>query len=140
TCIDILLADNSDYLQNIITTIEGYINANDTSVEGLYKLDRSLNFLFSELIHKGFSKGFLYKLFYAVFVNTLTNAKTFEEHFTGFKDRILGEKTNYKVVFRIDTTQKVYDAISEITSITNFALQDNIDDIRNIVRENREMP
>lgn len=44
------------------------------------------------------------------------------------------------MVFRIDTTQKVYDAISEITTLTNFTLQDNIDDIRDVVRENREMP
>lgn len=139
-CIDVLIADNADYLQNIISEIHGYINANDTTVNGLYKLDRSLNFLFSELIYKGFSKGFLYKLFYAVFVNTLTDTKTFEEHFTSFRDRIVGEKTDYKVVFRIDTTQKVYDAISEITPISNFVLQDNIDDIRDIVRENREMP
>lgn len=96
TCIDILIAENADYLPNIIIAIKGYINANDTSVSGLYKLDRSLNFLFSELIYKGFSKGFLYKLFYAVFVNTLTNAKTFDEHFNNFRDRILGGKRNIK--------------------------------------------
>lgn len=137
-CIDILIADNVLYLQNIITAIEKYISINDSTENGLNKLDRSLNFLFSELIYKGFSKGFLYKLFYGIFVKSLINTKTFDEHFSSFKARILGEKTEYKVVFRIDTTQKVYDAISEITTVTNFTLQDNIDDI--VVKGNWEIP
>lgn len=138
-CIDVLMIDNTNYLQNIVNTIEGYILANDTTIDGLYKIDRSLNFLFSELIYRGYSKGFLYKLFYAIFVNSLTNTKSFDDHFNGFKDRVLGELSDYKVAFRIDTTQKVYEAISEITTISNFALQDNINDISGIVRENREM-
>jgi hypothetical protein len=140
SCIDVLMKDNTDYVQNILNAIELNLNTNDNSVDSLFKIDRSINFLFSELIHKGFAKGFLYRLFYGIFVKTLTNARLFDEHFINFKARVLGEESNYKVVFRIDTTQKVYDAISELTTGTNLELQDNIDQIRDVVRENREMP
>ncbi|WP_373493143.1 hypothetical protein [Aquiflexum sp.] len=139
SCVDVLMKDNTDYIQNILIAIEGYIISNDLSVDGLFKIDRCVNFLFSELIHKGFAKGFLYRLFYGIFVKTLTNAKSFDENFSNFKERILGGESSYKVVFRIDTTQKVYEAISELTTGTNLELKDNIDEIRDIVRENREM-
>lgn len=138
-CIDILMIENVNYLQNLVETISQYFTVNDNTVDGLYKIDKSLNFLFSELIYRGYSKGFLYKLFYAIFVKNLTNNKSFEDHFNSFKERILGECSRYKVVFRIDTTQKVYEAISEIATLSNSELHDNIDSIESIVRENREM-
>lgn len=139
-CIDILLLENQEYIRNILAALEVNIRTNQTSLEALHKIDRNINFLFSELIHKGFSKGFLYRLFYAIFVKTLNNSKSFDEHFNSFKERVLGEQSEYKVVFRIDTTQKVYDAISELSSISDLELQNNIDEITRTVRENKEMP
>lgn len=129
SCINILLSENANYLQNSIRKVEELINENATTINSFQEIDRTLNTIFSELISKGFSKGFLYKLVYGIFVNTLDDTKSFATHFNNFKSRILNQASSYQVVFRIDTTLKVYEAISTINANATFQIRDNINDI-----------
>lgn len=126
--ITMLLKDNSNYIADVFEGIESLITTNGTSFDDLRKIDVSLNILFSSLIKKGFSKGFLYKLVYGVFVHSLTNGKSFEDHLENFKARLTAESCLHKVIFRIDTTPKVYDAISQI-NVAGIVLTDNINSI-----------
>ncbi|RXP54552.1 hypothetical protein EC396_09225 [Lutibacter sp. HS1-25] len=128
TSIEILLNNNKDYFINVVNGLEQLIKNNDSSFNGLCEIDNSLNFLLSELINKGYSKGFLYKLMYGIFVNSLDNNSAFKTHFKNFKARITPSKSKHNVIFRIDTTKKVYEAISAIT-IQSILLTDNIDNI-----------
>lgn len=126
--VDILLQDNGNYLSRVIDGLEILINSNVYSVEELEKIDKTLNILFSELINQGYSKGFLYKLLYGIFVSSLVPETTFIDHFNNFKQRISSGTGGYTVVFRIDTTQKVYDSISTIPHHI-LTLSDNINEI-----------
>jgi len=129
SAIDILLDENNSYLASVIVGIEALITCNNITLAELTKIDKSLNILFSELIHIGFSKGFLYKLTYGIFVNYLTNGKEFNTCFNNFKSRILLSPSPYEVIFRIDTTPKVYHAISTINN-PDLTLSNNINDIQ----------
>lgn len=126
--IKMLLIDNENYIDDVFEGIETLINLNDCTFDSLRKIDISLNILFSSLIKKGFSKGFLYKLLYGVFVHSLTNCKNFENHFQNLRIRLTTESCLHKVIFRIDTTPKVYDAISQ-TQVAGIILTDNINSI-----------
>ena len=126
--IKILLKENEDYLERVVDGIEALILANDSSFENLCKIDVSLNNLFSTLINKGFSKGFLYKIVYGIFVHSLKNGNSFDNHFDNFKLRVLSDEVTYNVIFRIDTTQTVYDAISSIP-VSEILLTNDINDI-----------
>lgn len=127
--VDILLNENGDYLSKVINGLKYIIDGNDSSLLGLENLDKTLNILFSELISKGFSKGFLYKIIYGIFVNTLKSTSDFNSHFENFKIRVTDEEYEHIVIFRMDTTLKVYDSISTITN-NLFILSDEIDDVR----------
>lgn len=129
--IEILLGENRQYLSFLIDDLELLLTVNNSTFTALEKLDHTLDILFSELINKGFSKGFLYKLVYGTFVKSLGPDTTFGDHFQSFKTRILSDDIDYTVIFRIDTTHKVYDAISTISiSDAKLSLSDNINDIQ----------
>lgn len=127
--IDILLLENQDYLEKTIAGLKDLIDLNDNSLNALENLDKTLNILFSELISKGFSKGFLYKIIYGIFVNTLKPASNFDAHFENFETRITDSKSEHTVIFRIDTTLKVYESISTITH-HSFSLSDEIEEVK----------
>lgn len=127
--IDILLSENQDYLDRTIIGLKEIIDLNDNSLIALENLDKTLNILFSELISKGFSKGFLYKIIYGIFVNTLKPGSNFDAHFENFKTRISDSKSEHTVIFRIDTTLKVYESISTITHHF-FTLSDDIEEVK----------
>jgi len=128
SAIELLLNENPAYLNAVIDGLETLIAANDTTINELEKIDTSLNILFSELISKGFSKGFLYKLVYGIFVSSLNNGVAFSLHFTNFKTRILFLPSEFEIIFRIDTTPMVYDSISAIHN-PNLILADDINDV-----------
>jgi len=136
--IEILQQENQHYLSSVIDGIETLVVSNDTSFSQLAKIDKSLNILFSELVHTGFSKGFLYKLVYGIFVNSLVNGRLFNEHFANFRRRILMSPSQYEVIFRIDTTPKVYYSISTINNPV-VTLSDNINDIQPDSRQRSEL-
>ncbi|MEY3499407.1 MAG: hypothetical protein RL308_1076 [Bacteroidota bacterium] len=127
--IEILLNENQDYLNTALTGLEQLIDSNVSDFSELEKIDKTLNILFSELISKGFSKGFLYKICYGIFIKSLVPNNIFKTHFNNFKDRIIDVKNEYKVIFRIDTTKQVFEAISTF-SHDILSLSDNIDDIK----------
>ncbi|WP_116787020.1 hypothetical protein [Flavobacterium psychrotrophum] len=114
--IDFLIKENSDYLSLALVGLKQLIDTNDSSVLNLEKIDTTLNIVLSELISMGFSKGYLYKITYGIFVNTLTEEREFDNHFRGFEQKIIHEEIVFNVTFRMDTTEKVYDAITAITS------------------------
>lgn len=128
TSIDIILEENKDYIQNIINGLRNLITSNNDAFEELYKIDRTLGILFCELINVGFSKGFLYKIVYGHFVYGLTDKHSFDVQFDSFLSRVTNSEAEHEVIFRIDTTRKVYDSISAIVH-NNFTLSDNINDI-----------
>jgi len=127
--IDILLAENNDYLIKVIDGLKTLINLNDFSLYSLEKIDRTLNTLFSELISKGYSKGFLYKIIYGIFVNTLKPSSNFDSHFQNFKNRVTDIESEHIVIFRMDTTLKVYESISTMSHHV-FDLSDDIEQIK----------
>ncbi|MFJ1492605.1 hypothetical protein [Capnocytophaga canis] len=110
--LEILLNENQQYLSKIITITEDKLNINidNSNLESLFKhlsmIDKIIEFLFSELINKGFSKGFLYKLCYGIFVKNRNN-ENFDTLFSNFKQRILDIESKHTVIFRIDTTPSV---------------------------------
>lgn len=127
--IGILLNENNNYLSTVIDGLKILIDTNDSELSALEKLDTTLNLLFSELIAKGYSKGFLYKITYGIFVNTLNVTSDFDTHFENFKARLTDIESEHTVVFRMDTTKKVYEAISTITNPL-FTLSDDIEKIK----------
>lgn len=135
--IEIVLAENSNYLLKIINGIEAIILENKTDLENLEKLENSINILFSELISLGFSKGFLYKLTYGIFINSLTEGENFTDHFISFRTHLLMEPSEYMVVFQLDTSQKVYNSISNV-QYEQLIITDTIDDIRFIGHQVKE--
>ncbi len=143
--IDLLLAENQNYLQGVVNGLENLIEGNqnlhqlnDTTFAELSKINITLNILFSELIDRGFSKGFLYKLVCGIFVNSLGEQNSFQDHFKNFRLRILSDATDHVVIFRMDTTQKVCEAISELSSQL-FELSDNINNIKLSDRQQIEL-
>ncbi|WP_106602669.1 hypothetical protein [Chitinophaga ginsengisoli] len=140
--IEILLSENDQYLETVIAELDLLVTANNSTIISLEKLDYTLNILFSELISNGFSKGFLFKLVYGTFVMSLGEGSNFNDHFQNFKTRISDSNVEHTVIFRVDTTHKVYDAISTI-SISNpkLSLSDNINNIRlKGMRQREELP
>ncbi|UPK71930.1 hypothetical protein [Chitinophaga filiformis] len=129
--IEMLLSENELYLRTVISELELLVAADNATIAALEKLDDTLNILFSELINNGFSKGFLFKLVYGTFVKSLGPDSIFNDHFQSFKTRILDNDIDYTVIFRVDTTYKVYDAISTISiSDAKLSLSDNINNIQ----------
>lgn len=127
--LDILLKENEDYLSRIIEALKILIETDLTDFDHLSKIDKVLNLLFSELVSKGFSKGFLYKFFYGVFVNNLLPTKEFNFQFRSFEQRILNVESEHTIIYRLDTSLKVYEAVSSI-HYSSIDLVDNIDDIK----------
>ncbi len=128
SAIDVLLTENSNYLENIINGLASLIAGNDTTLEKLEAIDQTLNSLITELINNGFSKSFLFKLVYGIFFDSQKTGASFEQQFEVFKKRILSAPSDYEIVFRIDTTQKVYDSISVIKS-DEIELSDTVDGV-----------
>lgn len=127
-----VLVSNNNYVTNILAGLKDLIDNNVCEIVELQKLDKTLSFLFSELIGKGYSKGFLYKLVYGIFVKSLTTQTDFTVQFENFKLRISEAPIVFAVIFRIDTTTKVIEAISEISNSNIELLNELIDvNIRN---------
>ena len=127
--VNIILNENLQYVEEVILGLENLIRANEQNKEELEKIDKALNIILSELIRLGYAKGFLYKLIYGIFVSSLLPDNDFYEHFNNFRNRILDVQTEFNVIFRIDTTQKVYDSITAIPN-QYLSLSDNIDFIQ----------
>ncbi|HCD9235898.1 TPA: hypothetical protein NEG48_002910 [Elizabethkingia anophelis] len=134
--LQILLKENEDYLSRIIKALKILIDQDLSRFDHLSKIDKILNLLFSELVSKGFSKGFLYKFFYGVFVNNLLPTKEFNLQFNSFEQRILNVESEHTIIYRLDTTSKVYDSVSSI----HYSSIDLVDDINDIeLKDEKEL-
>lgn len=138
SAVHILLNENANFLKNVISGLEELLKKNDNRLCELEKIDKTMNSLFSELISIGFSKGFLYKLVYGIFVSSRKEDYKFEDYFHNFKKRILDTLVTHEVIFRIDTTQKVYDSISAFPHPV-LKLSDSIDDVQLHGRKRNEL-
>ncbi len=128
SCLNVLKKENEHYLSNIIAGLKQLIAINENSMEVLERIDVTLNILLSQLIAIGYSKGYLYKIAYGIFVNALTQDEVFDTHFDLFEQKINHPPKEFTVIFRMDTTTKVYDAITDIVS-EGFQLEDTIQGI-----------
>lgn len=134
-CIAILLKDNTDYLADVLEKLTGLLNSapsdnNEESSWLLFKeLDAILGILYTELLEIGFSKGFLYRFIFGVFVNTPEHFN-FQEAFTVFVERLQLDAIQYTIVFRIDTTNKVKDSLQTIDTITEVCF--DLDDLQSL--------
>ncbi len=139
----IILKDNENYLETLVSQFEilfqeDYQDKSSNEIfEHLRKVEKILNILYTELIDTGFSKSYLYKLVYGVFVNSLIDSKDFDTHFTNFKTRILSEKIEHQVVFKVETSNKVAEAISSTVFSSDISIKNDIDTI-NLDRQDRQ--
>lgn len=120
-CLSVLLKENEAYLDEILDGLLNLLKTSPTEKTELwlllYKIDTTLGILYTELLETGFSKGFLYRFIYSVFVNN-TETFDFNNAMALFVDRIKLNAVPYTVVFRIDTTGKVRDSLRTIDSIS----------------------
>jgi len=114
--IDIVLNENQNYLVAIFSGAKILIDANNMSLAELEKIDLSLNMLFSELIDSGYSKGYLYRLVFGIFVASLNETVEFNLHFDEFRDVLISDEREYNIIFRINTTRTVLDSISGLAN------------------------
>lgn len=117
-CLGIVLVENKGYLDQLIDALERLLTPEVTAELAeqwpiLEKIDIILGFLYTELLDKGFSKGFLYRFLYGVFVN-ITEDRDFSTQFAAFVSRLREDAIPYQIVFRIDSSKKVKDAIQTI--------------------------
>lgn len=124
--ITVLLEENTNYLEKLINGVYQRLITKTADVGELEKLDITVSFLYSELIRTGYSKYFLYRLVYGIFVSSLAPGAKFDEHYNNFKDRILLGNSNYDVIFRIDSSMKVHESISAIEK-PGIKLSDTLD-------------
>lgn len=117
-CLSILLSENENYLDKVIAGLKTLLLKNPTDQTEQYilmgELDVTLGILFTELLEIGFSKEFLSRFIFSVFVNKLDDSVEFQSKIDDFLDRIQNTLGDYAIIFRVDTTKKVREAIQSI--------------------------
>ena len=111
--INIILKYNNQYIDNIFLEISNILNSYSRMVDnkGLIKSDQDyaaakkkliklLEFLYIELINKGFSKQYLYKRIQSIFVYCIAETN-FDIQYYKFKQLIKNENENYTVIFQL---------------------------------------
>ena len=138
--LSILLRENINYTDSIFTGLKNLLNEIPSSNVEIFilldKIEKTLNFLFTEQIDKGFSKGFLYRHIYGLFINSLNEGDDFNIKVTEFENRVKLLNNNYLIIFRIDTTKKIKQNIKSTLAIMSIC--DNIDDIKFITEKEFE--
>ena len=131
-CLAILLRENINYTEAVISGLKDLLVIAPSSNEEMFillgKIDRTINFLFTELLDSGFSKGFLYRHIYGLFINSLVEGENFNDKFSAFETRIKLWNNNYSIIFRIDTTKKVKTNIK--STLETMLVCNDIDDVQ----------
>ncbi|MFC6101508.1 hypothetical protein [Olivibacter domesticus] len=121
-CLGVLLKENKDYLSYVLTGLMHLLNESPETdlqlTDLLKKIDTTLSILYTELLEIGFSKGFLYRFIYGVFVNSSDDIN-FDAAFTTFTERLTLDTISYTIIFRIDTTNKIKESFQTIDDISN---------------------
>jgi hypothetical protein len=117
-CLRLVLDENQGYLVSVANGLRVLLQedpqdaAEQTAL--LKTLDSSIGIFFTELLECGFSKGFLYRYIYGIFINTLDEHSVFTSRFDEFVNRINHNQTLYHLIFRVDTTTKVIGGIQPL--------------------------
>ena len=116
--LEAIINDNDTYLNKVLSAIKDAIDfapSNDSEqINSLKKIDSLTNFLMSDLIDRGFSKGFLYKKLRVIFINTLNDETNFDTKFNEFLDRIFRQTNQYAIVFKLNCSTKTKEALESV--------------------------
>lgn len=127
--LEIVLNENENYLDNLLSRIIELIHQNSFELENLIELDYGLSFLYSQLIFEGYSKEYLFQTVNRIFNYNYGENNNFNENWGIFKNHINNSDIEYKLIFRIDTSTKVHEAISEITP-NDLMITNQIEDLK----------
>lgn len=123
----IILEDNRDYLDNLFDKIHTIVSSNYiTDDKIISKNSKNLsiltNYLFIELVNKGFSKQYLYYVFQVIFIYKDYENFCFCERFSKWKELCYREKEKFTVIYSIISTDF---QILELKKINNSYIQIN---------------
>jgi hypothetical protein len=99
----VLIENNKNYSVILFSAIESEIdilNKQSLSIEDLETLSIYADFLATDLINLGYSKGYLYSITSKIFGNK--KDISFEEAFQDFKDCVHRSEENFTVVFKLN--------------------------------------
>lgn len=103
----LVLSDNTNYQEFLFDEIETtLLTFDETQAENIVhneqkKLLLQLTYLFVELINKGFTKQYLYKLFQVIFIYKNEYDWLFEERYSDWKSLRDRPKENYTIIFNM---------------------------------------
>lgn len=103
----LILHDNTNYQEFLFEEIEkSLLIFNENQAENIVhneqkKLLLQLTYLFVELINKGFTKQYLYKLFQVIFIYKNETEWLFEERYSDWKSLRDRPKEEYTIIFNI---------------------------------------
>lgn len=102
-----VLQENSNYLDYLFNEIENSLNTfDDTQEDGIVhdeikKILLQLNYLFTELVNKGYAKNYLYNLFQVLFIYKNNVDYSFSDRYSEWITLKNREAENFKVIFNI---------------------------------------
>ncbi|HEY8781206.1 MAG TPA: hypothetical protein VIM16_06305 [Mucilaginibacter sp.] len=130
-CLRLVLDENHEYLKAISEGLKTLLQQNPIDDEELQQLLKAtgtcIGIFFTELMENGFSKGFLYRYIYGVFINTLDDSSEFMTRLDEMIARINDNQSAYELTFRVDTTSKVIDGIQPLQS--EVCINDTVTDL-----------
>jgi hypothetical protein len=119
----LILSDNTNYQEYLFDEIEkSLLTFDETQAADIVhneqkKLLLQLTYLFVELINKGFTKQYLYKLFQVIFIYKNEHDWLFEERYTDWKLLRDRPKENYTTIFNIIGNDFQISELKKIDSI-----------------------
>ncbi|KAF2512686.1 hypothetical protein EYY60_06140 [Flavobacterium zhairuonense] len=105
----IILQENSNYLEYLFDEIENSLNnfddtqSDDLIYNEIKKVLLHLNYLFTELINKGYAKNYLYNLFQVLFIYKKDANYGFSERYNEWITLKNRQAENFKVLFSIQS-------------------------------------
>lgn len=124
----LILKDNQNYLINIFTKLTEIIKSYADYLDDNRNIDVDkkncfdnckktivvlVDFLYIELINKGFTKQYLYRIIQSIFIHN-PQYNTFEENFDLYKNIIEKQDETYTVIFSISDTSFSFKEFSKI--------------------------
>ena len=134
-----VLQENSNYLNYLFDEIENSLNNfDDTQEDGIVydeikKILLQLNYLFIELVNKGYAKNYLYNLFQVLFIYKNNADYSFSERYADWITLKNREAENFKVIFNIKSNNFQISQLQKIDS-RYLAIQKKVrNDLKKIV-------
>ncbi|MEO8535787.1 MAG: hypothetical protein ABI441_18670 [Flavobacterium sp.] len=103
----IVLQENSNYLEYLFNEIEKSLNNFDETQDEnivyneIKRILLQLNYLFTELVNKGYAKNYLYNLFQVLFIYKKKSDYTFSERYSEWITLKNRQPENFTVIFNI---------------------------------------